>query len=916
MSDLVLVPHSHWDREWYEPFQRFRFRLVDMFDEVLDRLEADGEFRFTLDGQTAAIEDYLEIRPQHRDRVTERVRAGQLAIGPFHILLDEFLCAGETIVRNLQLGIAGADALGGAMPVGYLPDMFGHIAQMPQLLRQAGIADAVLWRGVPAVVTGHAFRWVAPSGDEVRVEYLFDSYGNGLGLTTPPGRLGELGAEYQARTAGRFAGDPALGMVGGDHTSPDPHLMDAVRQARTDGLAVEVATLAQYVPGRSRHGHVVRGELRSHAVGNVLPGVISVRRSLKVAMAAAEGAVLSAERLMARWSSVDHGPFLRLAWRKIVESSAHDSVVGSGVDATVRQVHTRLEEAEQLGRAVADAVLGAVASDVPADGFVVVNTLAQPVEALVDVVLDADGGELPTVVDGAGRVRRTQVVGGELGDLGDEKLDAGQLLRLLQRIHGRELYGQLIERVEFGDHELTLFVARTPATESFDGAAFRRRLAQEAADQPGPWRIRTVARRRLRALVEVPVGPMGRISLRPHPPAPVAEPPTRGDVVVVSGGVDRGDGVVLANGSVTVQVGSDGLVAITGPRGERLEGVGRIVDGGDRGDAYNFGPPADDEVIDRPTAVEVVVEHAGPLLGSVAVYRWYQWPVGLGDSADKRSGATAPVEVVTRYQLRAGEPLVRVTVDFVNQMRNHRTRLHIPLPERVGGSASMGQFAVTERGLTAEGGGGEYPLPTFPAYEFVSAGGLTVLVGHATEYEVVDGGGELALTLLRAVGMISVNVHPLRDEPAAAEIAIPGGQEIGTPLHASFALLVDRRGWRAADAVGWQARWVAPPVVAAGRAARHADLPVAQSGLSVGGDSIALSAWRRQSTEVDELRLVNYSPELGTATITADYASIETTDLLDRRLGLPAPRRADGGGWQVDLPPWAVVTLAAHRSVR
>ena len=59
-------------------------------------------------------------------------------MGPWYILMDEFLVSGETIVRNLQLGLDRAAASAGAMQVGYLPDMFGHIAQMPQLLRQFG----------------------------------------------------------------------------------------------------------------------------------------------------------------------------------------------------------------------------------------------------------------------------------------------------------------------------------------------------------------------------------------------------------------------------------------------------------------------------------------------------------------------------------------------------------------------------------------------------------------------------------------------------------------------------------------------------------------------------------------------------------------------------------------------------------
>lgn len=161
---MWIIPHTHWDREWYEPHDVFRARLVRMIDGLLDLLEREGAYRFTLDGQAAAFEDYLAIRPHNRGRVRAAVDRGQLAIGPFLILLDEFCCDGETVVRNLELGIRACRAMGGEMRVGYLPDMFGHAAQMPQLLRGFGLADAALWRGVPAGVDRDAFRWRAPDG--------------------------------------------------------------------------------------------------------------------------------------------------------------------------------------------------------------------------------------------------------------------------------------------------------------------------------------------------------------------------------------------------------------------------------------------------------------------------------------------------------------------------------------------------------------------------------------------------------------------------------------------------------------------------------------------------------------------------------------------------------------------------------
>src|SRR5699024_7014437 len=289
---IVLVPHTHWDREWYEPHEVFRLRLVHVLDDVITRLETDPEFCFTLDGQTAAIEDYLQIRPEMRERVTALVRAGRLAIGPFLILLDEFCCDGETIVRNLELGIDRAERLGGAMGVGYLPDMFGHTAQMPQILRGFGIEHAALWRGVPAAVTEHAFTWRAPDGSAVRTEYLFDGYGSALDLFAP-GRLAELATAYREETRSWYGDDPVLGMFGTDHMAPPPELMDTVRAhnqaaAAAGAPTIQVATLADYLTSSEGAGPVVTGELRSHARGNLLPGVFSIRTNLKAAMARAE----------------------------------------------------------------------------------------------------------------------------------------------------------------------------------------------------------------------------------------------------------------------------------------------------------------------------------------------------------------------------------------------------------------------------------------------------------------------------------------------------------------------------------------------------------------------------------------------------------------------------------------------------
>ncbi len=253
--EVAIVPHTHWDREWYEPFQVFRLRLVGLFDELLPMLDRDLSYsRFLLDGQTVVLDDYLAVRPDAAAAIARLVTSGRVSIGPWACLMDEYMVSGETMVRNLQRGMLRASELGGVMPVGYLPDMFGHVAQMPQLLRLAGLEHAVVWRGVPAAVDKTAFWWVAPDGSRVRAEYLYGSYSNGRDLPDDPEKLVAARSRLPARAGRRparrrrhpaderhrpppAAGRPGLGGRGGERDPGRLPLLDHVAPGVPGGPA-------------------------------------------------------------------------------------------------------------------------------------------------------------------------------------------------------------------------------------------------------------------------------------------------------------------------------------------------------------------------------------------------------------------------------------------------------------------------------------------------------------------------------------------------------------------------------------------------------------------------------------------------------------------------------------------------------
>jgi mannosylglycerate hydrolase len=926
---LYLVPHTHWDREWYEPFQRFRMRLVDMVDGVLDRAEADGRFCFTFDGQTAMLEDYLEIRPEAESRIARLVATGQFAVGPWRILSDEFLVSGETLVRNLEAGVARAERFGRVMAVGYLPDEFGHAAQVPQLLRLAGFEDAAVWRGVPAAVDRHAFRWSAPDGSSVRAEYLIGGYGNAASLFAYPD-VAVAGRRLLERLAPYFGGGPVLAMYGTDHAAPVPDLLEVVDEINRgqDGYQVHLGTLAGFVldqPAADGGGlpHW-QGELRSSARANILMGVTSARVGLKAACA-------RAERLLARYAEplqALHGSgwpeeFLELGWRRLVESSGHDSVTGCGADAVADHVAVRLGEAAQIGSGLAERVAAEVAGGVPRGAVAVLNPSPFARAGLVDLDLAVpDDWEEVALELADGRRVATQEMGRSPALVHREAIPASRLGELFRRVHGRALYNRVVNglRVEAdgGEHRLVFEVDTHPDPPHLDMDELRMQV--ETAGDAAPearWEVRVEAPPRRRLLARVPVPALGWTA--------VAASPGRGALAeAVTAGAGR-----LDNGLVSVEVASDGTLRIrAGEVG--LEGVGRLVDGGDAGDLYNYAPPGRDLVVEEPEQVQIVAGAAGPVRGDLAVHRTYRWPVGLaadgipaaprvaegaaGAGADRsrRSSERADVRTTMHVELRAGEPFVRLRVVIDNPSRDHRVRLHVPLPGPAERSFAEGQFAVVERGITAEGGHGEVPLPTFPASGFVDAGGVTVLLDHVTEYELLTGPPELALTLLRSVGQISRDIHPYREEPAGPQTPTPGAQCLGV-REVDLAISPHTGPWHRdgvlALAECFRHDLLAAPGTGPPGSASGPEAGLGGQGLWIDGEGVVLSSLRRRGDWL-ELRLACQHPHPVTATVGGGLVAARAADLLGR----PGPDLpVAGGALRLDLRAWEIRTVQLQR---
>jgi alpha-mannosidase len=410
LRHFFVVPHTHWDREWYRPFEEFRLRLGEVVDGVIGTLESDDDFpSFTLDGQAVVLEDYLDIRPENEARLRALMAAGRIEVGPSYVLPDEVLVGGESLVRNLLLGREVCRRFGvDASPVGYMPDSFGHPLALPQILAGFGLDGFIFSRGLGDEVdeVGLVFRWRAPDGSEVLALQQLPDYSNFAAVTGADDAVGRIRAIAQ-----RFGPTLQDGGVhdvllsnGSDHLPVQPELprLCAELQRRCAPAKFTIARHRDYVRavGSSEPVAVYEGELLGSRLWNVLRGVNSARLYIKQANERAERRLLSVETLTALRTLRGGDPFpssdFRLAWRELLRCHPHDSICGCSCDEVPRDMLVRYESLHRTLDVLQDRALDDQDRSAQSGRVAVVNPLpyrrrtlierpgAEPVEVELD----------------------------------------------------------------------------------------------------------------------------------------------------------------------------------------------------------------------------------------------------------------------------------------------------------------------------------------------------------------------------------------------------------------------------------------------------------------------------------------------------------------------------------------------------
>jgi mannosylglycerate hydrolase len=787
-----VVSHTHWDREWYLPFNRFRVNLVETVGKILGRLEADGDFKhFLLDGQTCVLEDYLDAVPGETERVRRLVQSGALASGPWYILPDEFLVSGEATVRNLIMGHRTGTRWGPVQKVGYMPDSFGHLAQLPQILRLAGLDSFVFTRGLgdEAEELGWLFRWQAPDGSEVLAVNQCEGYCNAgaLGLDelwhshTPrqvePVKSVKKVSELLAKMDTRPGADPILLNNGCDHFPPQEYLGEILNllnfempevEFRQTGLAGFVAAVDQ------ENLPTFSGELLGGKDHPILSGVWSARMYLKQQNEACQNLLTrQVEPLLALAASL-HGvewptSLIDQAWKQLLLNHPHDSICGCSTDAVHADMETRFAAVLQTGEQLLSRTLEKLApSFAPeADGdrqvmLTVANSLPRRRDAVVERLL----------------ILPTDLVAPEAGvHLQDEEGNtvACSIMeyRYLERFWGVDYRSQLhsSDQMEMVDTYLHRFgnriIGDKDRKDTHDLFLLVRFMATD---------LPALGLKNYRLLAgPAPVPAAAKVSAR------------------------KADGAaLLENEHLQVRLHPDGTFDLRDRHTGRLfAGLNLLEDSADRGDEYDFCPAEQGLTVFSAGADGKVrlLDCDANLARAEATFR-LDLPRSLNPDRNSRHPRTTPGDVSVRLTLAAGSRRVEVETAVNNRAFDHRLRAWFPTGLDTDQVISDGHFMLNSRPLQRPGGDDwVQPAPeTWPQQDWSAlkeAGeggpGLAIFNRGLPEFQTwtdeSSGGAIFALTLLRCVDWLSRDDLPTRNNiNAGPTLHTPGAQCIGRHL--------------------------------------------------------------------------------------------------------------------------------------
>lgn len=426
-----VVPHSHWDREWYFTTSRSKVYLMKDLKDVLDTLESNPDFKyFMVDAQGSLLDDYIKWMPQDKDRITKLVKEKKLVIGPWYTQTDQLVISGESIVRNMYYGMKRCETFGGYMNVGYVPDSFGQSGNMPQIYKEFGIEDTLFWRGVSDDMVNHTdYNWRGDDGSVVFTTQIPFGYYIGGNIPEDPKQSEEFWQkECFEKAGGRSATKHIYFPNGFDQAPIRTNLPEIIKERNEKDPENEyvISCIEDYIKDvKSENPELeeVSGELVIAKHMRIHKSIFSSRSDLKVMNTQIQNYVTNVMEplLTLSYNLGNDYPHEAVGeiWKLLFENAAHDSIGSCISDTANEDVYVRYKQARDIAVNLVELHSRLIATSVKNDAemtFTLINTLPQKRNDTVVVKTYIPGGNFAILDEKGNKVDYTVIESRDLTD--------------------------------------------------------------------------------------------------------------------------------------------------------------------------------------------------------------------------------------------------------------------------------------------------------------------------------------------------------------------------------------------------------------------------------------------------------------------------------------------------------------------
>ncbi len=746
---VYIISHSHWDREWYLPYEKHHMLLVELMDDLLEIFATDPAFdSFHLDGQTIILDDYLQVRPEKRAAVQQAIDAGKLRIGPFYILQDDFLISAESNVRNMLIGMEESRKWGTPVKLGYFPDTFGNMGQAPQMMKKAGLEAAAFGRGVKPigfdnqVLEAESYSsqysemwWQGPDQSEIFGLLFANWYSNGNEI--PAEKTAALKFwDQKLADAEQFASTKHLLMMNGcDHQPVQKDLTQAIALANelypdyefihssfTDYLEAVQKDLPEDLGS-------VAGELTSQETDGwyTLANTASARVYLKQWNTRVQRQLENIAEPLASMAYEITGNYphdqLDYAWKTLMQNHPHDSICGCSVDEVHREMVPRFEKAHEVGKYIAEEAVAQLTQAFDTHHF--------PENSFPFVVFNTNG----------------------LPKSGEAVIEIELARKTFHEGYPAQIYRELEELPSAAYHVEDEQGNVIPAVISEAAIRFDYDLPKDGFRIPYMKRFVTV---------RLTVQEAAAFSWQGFALVP-------GAVTTADEKLANAAGTVLENTRIKVAIAENGTLTITDKENQTTVNDLLVFENvGDIANEYIFMQPKGDQPIlssDTQAVIEVIENDAQkaavkithvleiPVSADELLDLEQQMVIGFPSRKAGRSKETAPLKIETLVTIYQDSKKVDFETTLNNQMKDHRLRVLFPTGLKVDQHEADSIYEVVQRPNHVSA---SWENPTNPQHQHAFANlhdatrGVTVGNFGLNEYEILNS-ETIAVTLLRCV---------------------------------------------------------------------------------------------------------------------------------------------------------------------